>query len=147
MALWRFETPNRVTVPFDGTPNRVGLFTRYTFEVGAGLVQLPDTSWREYADGIPSTIVPANRHFYGATGFADNANQAANYQVPLRFYLGGHLYIIDDTLKTELEAAVTTQEAGGYGAYISAALGGDTFTGDEIIKSGHRWGSPRTVTS
>lgn len=62
--------------------------------------------------------------------------QDMGYESPLRLYRGGHVYVINDTLKAELLAAVTSQEPSGYGAYITSYPGSTTNVGDEVMVSG-----------
>ena len=148
MATWLFSPPARLEIPYE--PNAVlSLFTRVKYTRGSTIAQLPDTSWVEYEGTSPQTVNPANIHFFGARGFADPHSQAANWVTPLRYYVGGHTYRLDDTLKGDLEAAVTTQEAGGYGAYITADDGSldHQAVGDEIMLSGHNTWVARKVTS
>lgn len=59
------------------------------------------------------------------------------FATPLRCYLGGHNYVIDDGLRTELLSATTAQQPAGYGAFIFSAPAGAHFTGDEIFASGY----------
>src|ERR1044071_6726392 len=97
------------------------------------LVQHGDGTWEELVN-LPETEGGPWKYLFGATGF--NNTTGITYDVPLRLYCASPVYIIGDTLKAELVAAVTVPEPGGYGAYISAAPGGAKYTGDEIIASG-----------
>lgn len=120
---------------------------------GICLYQLQDGTWHE-SDSLPGNNEANADYMFGRTtrstipqgkGFAvpqyKGANlvtpQAMGFESPLRIYRGGHVYVIDDTLKTELTNAVTTQEPTGYGAYITAYTGPTTTNiGDEIAVSG-----------
>lgn len=143
MATWFFRPPARLSIPYEQRPGVVSLFTRVKFNRGSAVVQLTDDSWEEWEGHIPQTRSPRNRYYLAPEGFTDQDNQSASYDELKRYYLGGHVYRLTDALKTELEAAVTTQEAGGYGAYITADDGSldHLQIGDEITISGRRWGN------
>lgn len=153
MALWTFRTPARVSIPLsDGSGgDRSPLWARVSQKQGVAVVKHADGTWAEYP-ALPSTIeagadyvfgrtdrssVPRGRGF-GVTQDSHGTNletpESREFQSPLRIYRGGHVYVINDAMKTELTSAVTTEEAAGYAAYITA--GGTTYTGDEIIASG-----------
>lgn len=146
MATYRFQTPNRIEVPLDA---RHPLFRRIRNRQGICLVQHPDETWEEF-EALPSIYDANADYLFGRTdrssvpagrGVAVSAGETPNtreFRSPLRIYRGGHVYHINDTLKTELEAAETTQESSGYGDYVSDALVVPTGTpiGDEILVSG-----------
>lgn len=150
MALWTFRTPNRVSEPLD---DRHPLWRRVSNDVGVSLVKEADGTWREYQD-LPQHLDAGADYVFGRTdrssiptgrGFGVSQDgRGTNLESPndreqrspLRIFRGGHTYIISDSLKTELEAVVTTEEPTGYDAYISAAAGDAVETGDEIMCSG-----------
>ncbi len=168
MSLWSFSTPARISVPLS-EERGYGIFQRIKNKRGVCLYQIQDGTWHE-AESLPGNFDANADYMFGRTtrssipsgkGFAVTnykgvnlvAPQDMGFESPLRIYRGGHVYVIDDTLKAELVAAVTTQEAGGYGAYISAYVPAvDTFgdyffdvfggantpvaVGDEIAVSG-----------
>ena len=116
MSLWQFRVPTRFQHDLEGLATW-SLWTRVRRSRPPALVRHESGTWEELAS-LPMPVVPE-----AFTGTSDT------YQ---RLYMGGHNYIINDALKTELEAAVTAQEAGGYDAYIEAAPGGAVETGDEL---------------
>lgn len=149
MAVWRFNTPNRILTPLmEDHP----LWSRVFNQQGVALVQHSDGSWEEFPD-LPG-IYDANADYaYGRTdrssiprgrGFGvsqDHRGQNLEtpedreFRSPLRIFRGGHVYFISDALKAILEAVVTREEALGYGAYITGPVS-ETETGDEIQLSG-----------
>lgn len=132
--LWLFRTPGRITHDLEGR-FAWSIWTRVKVTDPVAVVQHADASWTEEFP-LPWTLIPSNKYLYGKHGFSNGDNIA--FDVPKRLYMGGHTYIIDDTLRGELESAVTTQEPAGYGAYITAAPQGSVFTGDEIIASAYQ---------
>lgn len=150
MALWLFRTPVRTYRSLD---ENHPLWARVTQGNGVCLVQLADSSWVEH-EALPQAIEAGADYVFGRTdrsslpsgkGFGVSQDgRGANiedpedreHQSPLRIFRGGHDYIISDSLKTTLEAVVTTEEPNGYDAYISAAPDGAVETGDEITLSG-----------
>lgn len=131
MAVYAFIPPARRSLRHDPSGRRFSLFGRVARTGGTAVVRKRDNSWEEF-DVLPGTLNPTNRFTFGARGFAGTAPDGWDW--PLRLYMGGHRYVIDETLRTELLAAVTAQEPAGYGAYISATT--DPYTGDDIIASG-----------
>ena len=113
------------------------LFTRVKIDVPSTLIKDTNGNWIEFVDTWPMTYNPANKFFFGAHGFSDQGSNQSAFQTPQRLYIGGHQYIIDNTLKNELTAAVTSQAPAGYGAFVAAAPPGMLFTGDEILLSGY----------
>jgi hypothetical protein len=150
VSLWRFDPPVRVLQPLSMDHP---LWMRVKEKQPSAVVQTADGTWAEYV-ALPSTIDANADYLFGRTdrspipggrGFNVSSDPKGNpvdtiadygFQSPLRIYRGGHVYCIDDGLRTELLNAVTTEAPTGYGAYIVAAPGGSVFTGDEIIKSG-----------
>lgn len=106
-------------------------------------MQNTDLTWTQYDVYAPQTQVdPANKFFFGFQGFSGGVlgtvtSATMGFNTPVRLYIGGHNYVIDDALRTELLSAVTTQQPGGYGAFIGTAPAGAHFTGDEIFASGY----------
>jgi hypothetical protein len=142
VALFTFTPPSDVTRTYENRPI-LSLWTRVSFRAGSTLVQRSDATWAQYDVISPSTEDGASsKFFFGPQGFGglntltSPTSATMGYNTPLRVYKGGHVYVIDDALKTELTAAVTTQHAGGYGAFITNAPAGAAFTGDEILASG-----------
>lgn len=141
MALWFFSGPIGLTIPFERKP-MFSVWTRVKVNVGSTVVRNFDGTWTQYDGFAPETFVNAiNGEFFGKRGFSGGSQgtvtsaQMGFFQ-PLRVYLGGRNYVISDAMKTELLAAVTAQQPGGYGAFISAAPASAKPVGDEIILSG-----------
>ncbi len=147
MALYTFSVPAGVTRPFESRPV-FSIWTRISFQAGSTLVQNPDTSWTQYDVYSPQTQAdPANKVFFGPQGFSGGvlgtvSSGTMGFPTPLRCYLGGHNYIINDALRTELLSAITSQQPAGYGAFIGTAPAGAHFTGDEILASGYTATNP-----
>lgn len=142
MALFNFVPPSDVTRTYENRPI-LSLWTRVSFRAGSTLVQKSDATWAQYDVFSPATEDGASSKFwFGPQGFGGlntvttPTSATMGYNTPLRVYKGGHVYVINDALKTELLAAVTTQHATGYGTYITNAPAGAAFTGDEILASG-----------
>lgn len=148
MATWLFRTPLRVTDPLDGSHP---LWRRVYNRQGVALVKHADGTWAEYPV-LPQTLDANADYLFGRSdrsavprgkGFGVSQDGRGNnletpedreFRSPLRIFRGGHDYKIDDAMKAELEAATTTEQPSGYGAYISASSG--EVTGDEIQASG-----------
>lgn len=176
MPTYRFITPQRVETPLDEVHP---LFRRVRNRQGVALVQHPDETWEEFAD-LPSIFDANADYMFGRTdrssvpagkgagvstdhvGVALETPEDREFRSPLRIYRGGHVYHIDATLKAELEAAVTDEEANGYGDYIEGPidLGGvyedvydDVYSGyairrgDEVLVSGRtpEYEQPNTI--
>lgn len=142
MALYNFVPPSDVTRQYEQRP-MLSLWTRVSFYAGSTLVQKSDTMWVQF-DVISSATEDSasSKFWFGPQGFGglntvtNPTSATMGYNTPLRVYKGGHVYVIDDALRTELLAATTTQHASGYGAFITNAPAGAKFTGDEILASG-----------
>jgi hypothetical protein len=142
MALFTFVPPSDVTRQYEQRP-MLSLWTRVSFYAGSTVVQKSDATWVQYdVFGNPTEEEAASKFWFGPQGFG-GLNTVTNptsatfgYNTPIRVYKGGHVYVIDDALRTELLAASTVQHSGGYGAFITNAPSGAAFTGDEIIASG-----------
>jgi hypothetical protein len=147
VALYTFTVPAGVTRPFESRPV-FSIWTRISFRAGSTLIQNPDATWTQYDVYSPQNQTdPANKFFFGAQGFSGGVlgtvtSATMGFATPLRCYLGGHVYVIDDALRTELLSASTTQQPGGYGAFIGTAPAGAHFTGDEIFASGYTVTNP-----
>lgn len=149
MALYLFPSPQvvRQQRALEEAPV-LSLWTRVKRDVPSTVLRTNDGStWEEWVGSWPITRNPAVRDWFGARGFSTMGSDQSAFAAATRLYLGGHTYIIDDTLKTELENAVTAEAPSGYGAFIVAAPPGSVFTGDEIILSGHSADVPRKTTS
>jgi hypothetical protein len=153
VALWSFAPPSDTTYPFESRPI-LSIWTRLSVKAGSTVVQNPDGTWTQYDRIAPQTAVDAaSKYFFGPAGFSGMTAGATGstvatlygsvssgrmgFATPIRCYLGGHTYVIDDLLKAELSSAATVQHPSGYGAFIFAAPARATFTGDEIIASGY----------
>jgi len=133
MAFWRFEPPKRLQIPYESEP-KLGLWTRIKVTVGSTVIRKQDGDFIEFEGDYPQTLDPSAEHLHGPRGFSGSN---AAFEGALRLYHGGHAYFIDDTMKAELEAAVTTQEPTGYGAYITGPLvEGSGWIGDEVALHG-----------
>lgn len=148
MALWSFAPPSDQVRKFETRPV-LSLWTRVSFLAGSTLVQNRDLTWTQYDIAAPGTMVdPANSIFFGPSGFSGGnilgsvSSATMGFFTPLRVYLGGHTYVINDALKAELVAASTAQHPTGYGAFILALPAGAKFTGDEIMASGYTSSDP-----
>lgn len=127
MAVYRFQTPSRITVPLS---HEHPLFRRVRNTAGVCLVKHADGTWEEF-EALPSVYDANADYMFGRTdrssipfgrGFAVSAGETPNdreFRSPLRIYRGGHVYAIDNVLKDELVNAVTSEEPGGYDAYIT----------------------------
>lgn len=141
MALWKFTTPVGISIPFEKRP-MFSVWTRVKINVNSTVVQNADSTWTQYDGFAPETFVNyINGEFYGKRGFSGGTlgtvtSAQMGYFQPLRCYLGGHVYIISDALRTELLAAVTPQQPTGYGAFIVPAPASASPVGDEIILGG-----------
>lgn len=142
MALWLFPSPQIVRIQRPLEPEPVfSLWTRVHRNIATTLTQLPNGTWEEWPDVWPQTRSPRNKFFFSTTNgdggcFNTMGSDQSAFVTPLRLYIGGHQYIIGDTMRAELLAAVTPAAPSGYGAFIVAAPPGAVYTGDEITLSG-----------
>lgn len=137
MALWLFPSPQIVRLQRALEEQPVfSLWTRVKRDVPSTVLRLNDgVTWNEYAGAWPQTVDPRVQFLFGSKGFNAMGSDQSAFAACTRLYIGGHQYVIDDTLKNELTAAVTSFAATGYGAFILAAPPGSVYTGDEIILS------------
>lgn len=138
MALWLFPSPQivRQQRAFEEQPI-MSLWTRVKLDIPSTVILNGDgVTWEEYSGSWPGTEMPSLTFHYGGRGFNAMGSDQSGFVAAKRLYIGGHNYVIDDNLKNELSAAVTSFAPSGYGAYITAAPPGSVYTGDEIIFSG-----------
>jgi hypothetical protein len=140
MALWRFITPVAYRAPLEDRPI-MSLWTRVKSDTGSTVIQKTDNTWAQFDGAWPQTLDSSVLYFFGPKGFAGLSqapitSAALGFDSCKRLYLGGHVYIINDALKSELLSAVTQQYPSGYGSFIVSAPVGAQETGDEIMKSG-----------
>ena len=138
MSLWAFPSPQIVRTRRSLEEQPIfSLWTRVKRDIPSTVILNGDgVTWEEYSGSWPGTENPALTYTYGAHGFNTMGSDQSGLVPAARLYIGGHQYIIDDTLKAELVAAVTYYAPSGYANYITAAPSGATYTGDEIIMSG-----------
>lgn len=137
MALYLFPSPQiaRTQTALETEPV-FSLWTRVHRDIPSTVLRRSDgTTWEEWVGTWPGTEDPRVRFLFGGSGFNTMGSDQSAFQPATRLYIGGHQYIIDDTLKNELTAAVTAQAPAGYGANIAAAPPGSVYTGDEVILS------------
>lgn len=139
MALWLFPSPQIVRIQRALEDQPVfSLWTRVKRDIPSTVLLRSDAvTWEEWPGASPQLHSPSAKYHFGARGFSTMGTDQSAWDPPKRFYVGGHNYVIDDTLKAELIAAVTSLAPTGYGAYIIAAPPGSVFTGDEVMLSGY----------
>lgn len=138
MALYLFPSPQiaRSQTPIESEPV-FSLWTRVKRDVVSTVLRKADgATWEEWAWAWPHLQSPAATYFFGGRGFSTMGSDQSAWSAATRLYLGGHVYVIDDNLRTELLNAVTAEAPSGYGAFIVSAPPGSVFTGDEILLSG-----------
>ncbi len=149
MALWLFPSPQVVRLQRAlGAQPVLSLWTRVHRDVPSTILRQADNAtWEEWPGTWPGYENPGVKYLFSGRGFNTMGSDQSVFSPASRLYIGGHQYVIDDTLANELQAAVTSYAPSGYGAYITAAPGGSVFTGDEVILSGYTSESPRKTTS
>lgn len=118
------------------------LWTRVHRDIPTTLLQLANGTWEEWPDVWTQTRSPRNKFFFstqkGDGGcFNTMGSDQSGFLTPTRLYIGGHVYVVGDTLANELRAARTPAQPTGYGSFLVAAPPGSVYTGDEIILSGY----------